>query len=145
MSRQGTEMAHCCLRILRILGLIYEICGVVFLVKDYHVAKLCPASHMWVYVLVSLLLESAAMNTLYMRQSEPSAAASLCYAVGAAAMAIWGGYELIAIPCLPLMGKHLQGFAVATFILQALSAIGAVVGCVGGRILNGDTEYASMV
>jgi hypothetical protein len=42
------------------------------------------------------------------------------------------------------MGKHLQGFAVATFILQALSAIGAVVGCVGGRILNGDGEYASM-
>ena len=144
MSNEEAEITRCCMLLLRLAGLAYEVSGVVFLVKDYHVAHICPGSHLWAYVLVSLLLGTAAMNTFYTQRGEPSTRGSVCYALGAAGMAAWGGYELIVVSCPPLLPQQIHGYSVATFILQVLSAVAAIICCVGGRVLDGDGGYADM-
>jgi hypothetical protein len=116
----------CCL-FSTILGLIvpyvvYMIYGIHYLVKYYHLNAECPDSHLWVYILVSLIVSTS--RTSIVKISEASTPAILAYLICLfmidGSFTIWGEYELFSTSCKPMISSELWVFGFITFVIQVV-------------------------
>ena len=111
--------------ILYIGVLIFLIFGIIYLIKDYELAKECNNSNLWIYVLVSLIL--SCFNLKFKTNDEKSKGfASIINLVLLAiinlSLCIWGGLELFQYShsCTDLYQSHLWIIGLISFILQLI-------------------------
>lgn len=117
-SKEASSLAHC----LGTIGLlVYQIVGIVCLVDNYTLINKCIHSHIWLYVLISLIMTIG--NAVAGRSSKGQWANLACIWVTNAALVIWGGIAIMSPSCVTMRNNHLWQFALATFILQFIGGI----------------------
>ena len=103
-----------------IVLLIYQIFGIVYLVNNYNLGSTCIDTHLWIYVLISListLSHCGAAENL----SKETAIAPCCLGLLNVGLGIWGNWEVMGASCLAMHNNHLWKFGFATFILQYIA------------------------
>ena len=131
-SNDCLECLGFCTIILFCLGLIagsvsYIVFGIIYLVKDYHIASDCKQSNLWAYVLVAIILGFSrtsvkdASNS-HSKSPEVSICTLICLGIIESGLAIWGGMELWGQSCDDLRESHLWEFGLVTFCLQTFCA-----------------------
>lgn len=125
-------------------SILYLVFGIKFLVEDFDLAKSCPESNLWVYVLVSMILSLSRGKAL---SKDDNGEFIICTIVIVIAIEIglasWGGYQLYTLDsthnlstvnstnellttsstgCTDLRNSHLWSFGLGTFCLQVIAA-----------------------
>ena len=118
----------CCLSIssLALIGCVfsYVVFGIIFLVKDYDVAKSCNIS-LWAYVLTAIVLSvmrSKAKSSSDEKDKLSTICNMFCLGLIETGLAIWGGLELWDKSCDDLKESGLWTFGLVTFCLQVICA-----------------------
>ena len=117
-TEEANPLAHC-LGVICIL--VYQIIGIVYLVQNYTPINECIHSHIWFYVLISLIMTLG--NGVAGQSSKGQWANLACIWVTNTALSIWGGIAVMSPSCVTMRNNHLWQFALATFILQFIGGI----------------------
>ena len=114
---------------LGVIGLlIYQIFGIIYLVDNYN-KNTCITSHVWVYVLISLVLTLSHSGVLG-NLSKENAMAPFCLGLLNVGLGVWGNFEVMDTSCFAMHENNLWKFGFATFILQYIA--GAIYLIIGG-------------
>ena len=122
-TENDTRFSSSCLG--SIILLVYQGFGITYLVKNYHSPDPCIASHIWVYVLISLILTLSNSGVMQKRREDyGSFLLCLFCSVGFINLgfSIWGGMELMHPSCDNSKENALWKFGFLTFILQTIGA-----------------------
>ena len=137
----------CCL-VSTILGLfvsyfVYLIYGIDYLVKYYHLNTECPDSHLWMYILISLIISTSRTSAVKMTDvSMPAIFTYLvCLFIINGSFAIWGWYELNTL-CTPILSSELWVFGFVTFAIQVVMVSIYVLLCCCGVMIACCNNYS---
>jgi len=104
-----------------ILCTFYAILGIVYLVKYYTFVHECQDSHLWEYVLLSLVVGCAIVINHFLRINDAEKMAMLaCNAIPVGGLFIWGFIENVCIPCNFLINTPIFVYSQITFVIQLL-------------------------
>lgn len=122
---------NCCiyslLAILLIAGCIaYIVFSILYLIEFYDEANDCKDSHLWEYVLVSLILSTV---NIKMKSDENDNAALIITVTGVInlGLSVWGAIELWTNCCSELRYSNLWDVGLASFIIQCFLVFLCVV------------------
>ena len=115
----------CCLFTLGFIAaaISYIVFGIMFLVQDYDVAHQCQHSHLWAYVLVTLIIGICNGGSLKNSKDENNQAnpcTIVCLLLFDMAMSIWGGIEIYSLACDDLKATQLYTFAQVVFYIYTV-------------------------
>ena len=125
------NQTNCCiytlLAILLLSGSIaYIVFNILYLIEFYDEANDCKGSHLWEYVLVSLILSTV---NIKMKSDENENAAALLTIIGVINLCLstWGAIELWQNCCTELRYSNLWNIGLASFIIQSFLVFLCVV------------------
>ena len=129
-NTECVEVSTCCCYGISMIALFgsyiaYLVFGIIFLVKDYHVANSCEGSSLWAYVLVAIILSASPAKAKQNKEGEEFhviLCTLFCVGLIEAGLAIWGGIELWNKSCDDLSDSNLWKFGLVTFCMQAFFA-----------------------
>ena len=110
------------------LILVYQVTGIIYLIKNYNITNTCITDHIWTYVLFSLIAAlGQGVNINILQQNRGT---FLLITLTNIALIIWGGAEVMNKSCISARNNHLWIFALVTFILQTVVGfMYIVIGC----------------
>ena len=118
------NQVNCCLTTLGIIILIsgaisYMVFSILYLVYFYNDAMECKSSHLWEYVLASLIINTTSIK---ISTDNYNTFAILVVVVGIInlCVALWGSVELWEICCSELLYSNLWNIGLASFIIQCV-------------------------
>tara|TARA_X000000950_G_scaffold258954_1_gene326965 strand:- start:946 stop:1461 length:516 start_codon:yes stop_codon:yes gene_type:complete len=103
------------------LGICWLVFGIIFVVNNYHDRNQCSNSHLWWYVLFSLLLPVISHNTISGKNNNKddddssSVVQSICPLFINIGFVIWGGIEIYDKACDDLINTNIWIFSMVTF------------------------------
>ena len=102
-------------------SIVWFVYGIIFLVKDYDLAKECSGSNLWAYVLVAVILYWQKANAKDIGD-EDMVVKVVVSAILDFGLAIWGATELFdkVDGCSELENSNLWKFGLGTFIIQIM-------------------------
>lgn len=125
------NQTNCCiyslLAILLLAGSIaYIVFNILYLIEFYDEANDCKGSHLWEYVLVSLILSTL---NIKMKSDENENAAALLTIIGVINLCLstWGSIELWQNCCTELRYSNLWNVGLASFVIQCFLVFLCVV------------------
>ena len=125
------NQTNCCiytlLAILLLAGSIaYIVFNILYLIEFYDEANDCKGSHLWEYVLVSLILSTL---NIKMKSDENENAAALLTVIGVINLCLstWGAIELWQNCCTELRYSNLWNVGLASFVIQCFLVFLCVV------------------
>ena len=118
------NQVNCCLTTLGIIILIsgaisYMVFSILYLVYFYNDAMECKSSHLWEYVLVSLILSTVSIK-VKSDNDEIFAISIVIIGVINLCVALWGGIELWENCCSELRYSNLWDIGLVSFIIQCV-------------------------
>ena len=118
------NQVNCCLTTLGIIIFIsgaisYMVFSILYLIYFYNDAMECKNSHLWEYVLVSLIFSTVSIK-LKSDNNEIFAISIVIIGIINLCVALWGGIELWQICCSKLLYSNLWNIGLASFIIQCV-------------------------
>ena len=151
-TENDTNICRTCLGYIMLM--VYQGFGITYLVENYHSPSQCIASHIWVYVLISLILTLGNGSIIRKYNNRAELLCLLCF-FGLIYLGVctWGGLELMHPSCESSKDNALWKFGFLTFILQTIGAViyilfACCLGMCGERMLEGTNtgnEYNAAV
>ena len=125
------NQVNCCLSSLVIIILIsgsisYIVFSILYLIYFYNDALECKNSHLWEYVLVSLLLSTVSIKVKSDEYENTTASITIIGVINLS-ISTWGGIELWKNCCTELRYSNLWNVGLASFVIQCFLVFICVV------------------
>lgn len=110
-------------------AIAYYVFGIIYLVHDFGLSDKCNNSHLWEYVLTSLILSLINIKINSNKEEDSGIFVIILVIIGVVnlCMSLWGGIELWDYSCNEINDSGLWKFGLAAFCVQVFCAFLAIV------------------